>query len=111
MQQTTTIERKGLLNAPLLSALGLDWEKVAWVTLIVLSLTMRLWGVGWRAMSHDESLHAQYSWQLYNGQGYQHNPMMHGPYQFHIVALSYFLFGVNDAAARLPAALSGLAAI
>ena len=30
-------------------------------------------------MSHDESLHTVYSWQLFDGRGYQHQPMMHGP--------------------------------
>ena len=113
MQESATIEqRKGILETPLWTALNLDWEKVAYITLIVLALVLRLYGLGWRAMSHDESLHAQYSWQLYDGRGgYTHNPMMHGPYQFHITAVSFFLFGVNDATARLPAAISGVLAI
>ena len=113
MQESATVEqRKGILETPLWTALNLDWEKVAYITLIVLALVLRLYGLGWRAMSHDESLHAQYSWQLYDGRGgYTHNPMMHGPYQFHITAVSFFLFGVNDATARLPAAISGVLAI
>ncbi len=56
-------------------------------------------------MSHDESLHTYFSWLLYRGQGYQHSPMMHGPFQFHILALTYSLFGVSDFTARIPAAL------
>ena len=32
--------------------------------------------------------------------------MMHGPLQFHLIALSYFLFGDNDFTARLPHALA-----
>ena len=30
--------------------------------------------------------HATYSWYLYNGQGYTHDPMMHGPFKFFSVA-------------------------
>jgi uncharacterized protein (TIGR03663 family) len=105
--QQATIERRGFLDAPLINVLAWNWEKTAYAVLLVLALGLRLYGLGWRAMSHDESLHAVYSWQLYDGRGYQHNPMMHGPYQFYMPALSYFLFGVNDATARLPAAITG----
>jgi uncharacterized protein (TIGR03663 family) len=105
--QQATLERRSILDAPLLNILAWNWEKTAYAVLLVMALGLRLYGLGWRAMSHDESLHAVYSWQLYDGRGYQHNPMMHGPYQFYMPALSYFLFGVNDATARLPAALSG----
>lgn len=62
-------------------------------------------------MSHDESLHTYYSWLLYQGRGYQHTPLMHGPLQFHLIAVSYFLFGVSDSAARIPAALCGVIAV
>jgi predicted membrane-bound mannosyltransferase/DNA-binding beta-propeller fold protein YncE len=62
-------------------------------------------------MSHDESLHTYFSWLLFKGQGYQHTPMMHGPYQFHLIALSYFLFGVSDFTARIPAVLFSIATV
>ncbi len=62
-------------------------------------------------MSHDESLHTYFSWLLYRGQGYQHTPMMHGPWQFHLIALSYFLFGPSDFTARIPAAVFSIATI
>ena len=64
-----------------------------------------------RVMSHDESLHTYYSWELFKGRGFQHTPLMHGPLQFHLVALSYFLFGDSDSSARVPAALSGALAV
>jgi len=69
---------------------------------------MRLWDVGVRTMSHDEALHAYYSWRLYAGEGYLHNPMMHGPFLFHATALVYALFGASDATARLAPALLGV---
>ncbi len=39
-------------------------------------------------MSHDESLHTVYSFQFYDGRGYQHQPMMHGPLKFILNAVS-----------------------
>ena len=66
------------------------------------------YNLGARTQSHDESLHALYSWKLYAGQGYEHNPMMHGPFLFHINALFYFLFGTSDFTARISAALFGV---
>ena len=62
-------------------------------------------------MSYDESLHTYFSWLLYRGQGYEHSPMMHGPFQFHIVALTYFLFGANDFTSRIPAVLFSIATV
>jgi predicted membrane-bound mannosyltransferase len=62
-------------------------------------------------MSHDESLHTLYSWNLYAGKGYQHDPLMHGPSLFHITALMYFLFGDSDFSARMGPALFGIAMV
>ncbi len=79
--------------------------------LVALAVITRFVHLGQRVMSHDESLHTYYSWQFYMGRGYQHTPMMHGPLQFHLIALSYFLFGDNDFTARIPHALAGVLAI
>ena len=51
------------------------------------------------------------SWELYTGQGYRHDPVTHGPMQFHLVALSYLLLGDNDFTSRLPAALFSIATV
>ena len=79
---------------------------------------MRFWDLGSRALHHDESLHATYSWYLWQrltGNSptaeYHYDPMMHGPYQFHGNALMYLIFGPSDWAARLNAALCGTALI
>ncbi|MDY6878587.1 MAG: TIGR03663 family protein, partial [Chloroflexota bacterium] len=103
--------KQTLLNRPLGSLIRLDWEKALYIILIILALTTRLWGLGDRVQSHDESLHTQYSWYLYAGRGFQHTPMMHGPFLFHATALSYFLLGDNDFTARLPVALIGVALV
>jgi len=89
----------------------LDWEKALYLSLIVLAIVTRLWGLGVRVQSHDESLHTKYSWNLYQGQGFQHTPLMHGPLLFHGTALSYFLLGDNDFTARIFVALIGVAVV
>ncbi len=91
--------------------LSANWEIALYVLLAVVAVATRFWDLGARAMSHDESLHALYSWKLYDGQGYVHNPMMHGPFLFHINALFYFLFGANDYTARISPALFGVALV
>jgi uncharacterized protein (TIGR03663 family) len=96
------------LDISLLSLFKLDWEKAIYLLVLVVAIVTRFWDVGARAMSHDESLHALYSWKLYAGQGYQHNPMMHGPFLFQFNALIYFLFGDNDYTARISTALFGV---
>jgi len=79
--------------------------------IILLAIITRFYDLGTRVMSHDESLHTYFSWLLYRGQGYQHTPMMHGPFQFHLLALSYFLFGVSDFTARIPSVLFSIATV
>ncbi len=103
---------KDLLSRPLLTSIPwLTWEVVFFSTLIALAAITRFFLLGERAMSHDESLHTYYSWRFAEGFGYQHNPMMHGPFQFHILALTYFLAGASDFTSRIPAALFSLATI
>jgi predicted membrane-bound mannosyltransferase/DNA-binding beta-propeller fold protein YncE len=100
-----------VLDRSLVSVMRLDWEKIAWIVLIVVAVLTRLIGLGDRPMSHDESLHAVYSFQLFDGRGYQHQPMMHGPLKFILNPVMYFLFGVNDWSARILVALFGVAMI
>ncbi|MFN2138372.1 MAG: flippase activity-associated protein Agl23, partial [Candidatus Promineifilaceae bacterium] len=96
------------LSRPLLPALHLDWEKTIYLIFILVAIVSRFWLLGNRVMSHDESLHTQFSYQFYDGQGYNHTPLMHGPFLFHITALSYWLFGDSDLSARLPVAIFGI---
>ncbi len=86
-------------------------ERLIFAGIILLAIITRFYNLGARVMSHDESLHTYFSWLLYKGQGYQHTPMMHGPWQFHWIALSYFLFGVSDFTARIPAAVFSISTI
>jgi uncharacterized protein (TIGR03663 family) len=92
----------------LFAELTIDWELAAYAGLVVLAAILRFWDLGARALHHDESLHALYSWYLYSGRGYQHDPMMHGPFQFHGNALFYLIFGASDYTARMMAATFGV---
>jgi uncharacterized protein (TIGR03663 family) len=82
-------------------------DMLPFLVLTAIGFVLRIYDVGSRALHHDESLHAVYSWYLYVGRGYVHDPLMHGPYQFHVPALMYFLFGDSNVTARLTAVLHG----
>ncbi len=98
-----------LLDRPFFAGLpALTLEKALFGLLLILAIATRFYNLGQRVMSHDESLHTYFSWELYQGRGYRHDPMMHGPLQFHLLALTYFLFGVNDFTARLPHAIASI---
>ncbi len=80
-------------------------ETLIYLAIFAVAFGLRFWDLGDRAIHHDESLHATYSWYLFKGRGYEHHPLMHGPFLFHAMALVYLLFGVSDATARfVPAA-------
>jgi uncharacterized protein (TIGR03663 family) len=83
------------------------WEFGVYLALFVVALGMRIYDLGGRAVHHDESLHGYFSWLLFNGSGYSHDPLMHGPFLFHITAGSFFLFGDNEFSLRLAPALFG----
>jgi len=108
MKETLAKNREDFWSRPLAAVLSMDLERWLYVLIAVVALLTRLWGLGDRAMSHDESLHVIYSWKLYAGEGYQHDPMMHGPFLFHINALLYLLFGDSDFTGRLAPALFGV---
>src|SRR5512144_717243 len=100
------------LQRPLFASVpSITYEVLIFAVILLLAFVSRFYNLGVRVMSHDESLHTYFSWLLYKGDGYQHNPMMHGPLQFHLIALSYFLFGPSDFTARIPAALFNIATI
>ena len=89
----------------------IDPEYLPFLALMLFGLVLRFWDLGAKAFHHDESLHAFYSWRLFDGEGYVHDPMMHGPLLFELNALAYLLFGASDFTARLVPALFGVALI
>jgi len=112
MTTTTVDKRPSLLDRPLLVPLAAwDWEKTIYLLLIVGAFVTRFYDLGARVMSHDESLHTQYAWYLYEGRGFQHSPLMHGPLRFEATALVYWVLGDNDYTSRVPAAIMGVLAV
>lgn len=104
--------KRNWLNRPIHPSLpAVTNEIVIFLLVIFFAVATRFYLLEPRVMSHDESLHTYFSWLLYRGQGYEHSPMMHGPFQFHIVALSYFLFGASDFTSRIPAVLFSIATV
>ncbi|MDA0769614.1 MAG: TIGR03663 family protein [Chloroflexi bacterium] len=82
-------------------------EWVSYGLLILVAAVMRLWDLGSRALHHDESLHSYFSWELFDGRGFVHNPMMHGPLQFEANAAIFFALGDSDYTSRLLYAVMG----
>lgn len=83
-------------------------EHLAYLGLAALSVLLHLWALGGRSLHHDETIHAFYSWTIYEGQGYLHDPLTHGPFLYYWTALQYMLFGDSEFTARLSAALFGI---
>lgn len=106
---------------------------VAWLpfwAVIVLGAVLRFWGLGDKPLHHDESLHAYYALQLLHNTVWQwggcalggvsncyaYSPWLHGPFQFHAIALVYQIAGwlgapdngVNTTTVRIVAALAGI---
>ncbi|MCA9868942.1 MAG: TIGR03663 family protein, partial [Anaerolineae bacterium] len=96
------------LDRSLVSLTTWNWEKTAWTALLIAALIIRVVALDNRTASHDESEHAWFAYNLFNGAGYQHSPVYHGPFAYHVLALFYLLFGVSDVTARLPTALFGV---
>ncbi|MEM4202584.1 MAG: TIGR03663 family protein [Candidatus Methanomethylicaceae archaeon] len=97
------------LRRPLFTRI--TWEHLGYAIIFVLATISRLWDLGARVMSFDESVHAFGAYELIYKGGYVHTPSTHGPFIYHVTALSYFLFGDNDFSARLPIALIGIALV
>lgn len=93
---------------------ALPWlttEILVFAVIILLTIFTRFYDLEPRVMSHDESLHTYFSYELSQGRGYVHNPMMHGTSMYHFIALSYFIFGANDFTARIPSVLFSIAMV
>src|SRR5574338_263032 len=111
LERQPPAERSSWLDRPLLSSITLNAETVLFAAILILAIFSRFYLLEPRVMSHDENSHVYYSWQFYKGQGFAHNPLMHGPLQFHLLALTYFMFGDNDFTARIPAVLFSIATV
>ncbi len=99
-----------------------------WAVILV-GAVLRFWGLGDKPLHHDESLHAYYALQLLHNTVWQwrtcaltttpgcyaYSPWLHGPFQFHAIALVYQIadwlgapdHGVNTTTVRIAAATLG----
>lgn len=97
--------------------------------LILVGGILRFWELGMRPLHHDESLHGYFALQLLhnnienwasclggtNPNCYTYDPLLHGPFQFHAIALVYLIaqwlgapdHGVNTFTVRIVAATLG----
>jgi len=111
MQPTPDQEKISFLDVPIFSRIALNWQTWLFIAILIAAIVSRFYILGARVMSHDETSHVYFSWLFEQGRGYKHDPVTHGPLQFHLMALSYFLFGDSDFSARLPHALFSIAGI
>jgi uncharacterized protein (TIGR03663 family) len=105
--------------APRRASVSVGLERVrAWVAtwgsdaipfafLTALALAARLVDLTRMPVHHDETQHAWFAWRLVSGEGYEYNPVYHGPVQFFLISAMYMLFGVSDWVVRLAPVLMG----
>ena len=110
MAQEFTFSRTNItsLSFSLKDLLLRYWPLLLLASLLLLAIGSRFWDLGARALHHDESLHAFYSFELYDKGIYEHDPLMHGPVLFHLTAFGYWLFGASDFTSRLAPAILGV---
>ena len=84
-----------------LEKLGISPYMAAFGIIMLLALALRLWDLGGRPVHYDEGLHAHYSWQLFVGDGYRHEPWIHGPLQFFLNSVVFGIFWDSDYTVRL----------
>ncbi len=89
---------------------AINWEVAIYVAIFAAALALRFWDLGGRSLHHDESIHAQWSWRLIQGD-YTHDPIFHGPFYYHVQGLVFLLFGATDYTARVSAAMFGTALV
>ncbi|HYN86967.1 MAG TPA: flippase activity-associated protein Agl23 [Ardenticatenaceae bacterium] len=108
MDSTVELRRQDWLSIPIGRVISINWATVLFGIFLLLGVFTRFWDLGSMALHHDESLHAVYSWQLYVGTGFKHDPLMHGPWLFHATAAVLWLLGDSDFTVRVSAVIFGL---
>ncbi|MGC8873102.1 MAG: flippase activity-associated protein Agl23 [Chloroflexia bacterium] len=86
-------------------------ETLLYLLILLLAIASRFALLDSQAMHHDEGIHALGGWNIYQGTGYVHNAVYHGPFIYHAGALSFALFGDSDITARLPGVLFGIGTV
>jgi len=84
-------------------------DRIAIAAVVVLSAVLHLWKLGYRPLAHDEAIDAWFSWQARDLGVMKYDPVYHGPLRFYLEGLGFHLFGTGATAARMLAALAGIA--
>lgn len=108
MMTTPNHQENNALSHMFSQRLNINWEVIVYLVIFLLAIFTRFYVLGDRVMSHDESLHTRFSYNLYADGNFQHTPLMHGPVLFHATAFSYYLFGDNDFTSRIYPAVLGV---
>ncbi|OAI40054.1 hypothetical protein AYO38_06550 [bacterium SCGC AG-212-C10] len=102
--------RQSPLDRALSLRIAVNWELALYIAIFGVAFALRFWDLGSRALHHDESIHAQWSWDLLRGH-YRHSPVFHGPLYYHVQALVFLIAGASDYTARVSAAIFGTALV
>ncbi|HEX6031299.1 MAG TPA: flippase activity-associated protein Agl23, partial [Tepidiformaceae bacterium] len=97
--RTSPFERAWSIRVPLI------WEVTFYAAVFLMATGLRFWELGARALHHDESIHANWSWKLLD---YHHSPVFHGPLYYHVQGAVFFVLGASDYTSRISAAAFGL---
>ncbi|MGI8906532.1 MAG: flippase activity-associated protein Agl23 [Candidatus Sumerlaeaceae bacterium] len=87
----------------------LDTPVALLVAIVAYVACTRVVGLSHKVMHHDESLFAYYGYWLHQGNGYDYQPILHGPVLQFLSAFFFLLFGDDQFTMRLPCLLGGLA--
>ncbi|MEN6481236.1 MAG: flippase activity-associated protein Agl23 [Anaerolineaceae bacterium] len=112
MMETESKSSPSWLDRPIFSNMPqIKIETILIAAIIILTIFSRFYHVDLRVMAHDEVNHVVPSYSLSTGAGYSHDPITHGPLQFHLIALSYYIFGDSDFSSRVPAVIFSIATV
>jgi uncharacterized protein (TIGR03663 family) len=78
-----------------------------WGALVALAVVARFADLGSRPYQFDEGQVAYAAYLLSEHGDYHYMPVLHGPLNYELTALSHLVFGTADVANRIPAALAG----
>jgi len=118
-------ERLPLWQAGWARVRRLSTESWLWIAVIGLAAFLRFWELGAKPLHHDESMHAYFSLMFARDpSSYAYDPLLHGPFQFHVEGLMFAIImalealfhvssagndpWINDFTARIAPALFGL---
>ena len=108
--QPASASGSSALDRLLARRVEVNWELVAYAAIFAAAFVLRFWDLGARALHHDESIHALWSWNLAQG-SYTHNPVFHGPLLYFVQGFTFLVSTATDYTSRISPALFGMAVV